>query len=223
MKPAQTKTLIDRPTALESFLYGYSTLSSSLDKWQSRSDTLSVFKALIDNTSGKVAEWGTYFMYVPRFSDLDKPDHKEYKIGEKSFKEDMETKAGNAKLAVKNKELSMAKKYGINATFSSNDPEIFGPNRNNDLYVIQTVADVNVSYNGSLPTMKLDNVSVAMFYCIKVGWLHKHNLFYDTDRQQSSKKTVIYTHGPVVREGVRTVLDVIETEYGGDRSHLWQL
>jgi hypothetical protein len=230
MKPAQTKVAIDRPTVLECLHYGYSTLPSSLDKWQDRSSTLSTYKALVDNVSGKIAEWGVYQIYVPRFSDLTKPDHKKYNVGNKSFKEDLETRMGNAKFAVKNKEFRNARRYDINATFSSNDPEIFGSNKNNDLYVMQAVTNTNLideqCGNDSLPIMQLDNVSVEIYYCVKLSWLHKYNLFGTPDHrhQAGEKKTVRYELEDTY-QGVRTssVWEIVEKEYDGDESILWQL
>ena len=228
MKPAQTKIILDRPTVLECLHYGYTSLPSSLNKWMDRSATLSMAKALVDNTSGKIAEWGFYSMYSPRFSDLTKPDHKIYNVGEKSFKEDTETKIGNAKFALKNKELRNANTYGINATFSTEDPEIFGSKRNNDLYVVQLVTDANVFYKKhgdvSLPFMKLDKVSVEIFYCVKLGWLHEHKLFGETDHRQPEKKTVRYDMEDTY-QGVRTrsVWEVVQTEYDGNEDILWQL
>ena len=228
MKPTQTKIPIWKPTILECVHYGYTSLPSSLAKWMERSETLSPLKALIDNTSGKIAEFGFHSIYSPRFPDLTLPDTKIYNVGRKSFKEDMETKMGNAKFALKNKELKNANRYGINATFSSDDPEIFGPNRNNDLYVVQLVADANVFYmklgDDSEPFMKLDNVSVEVFYCVKLGWLHQHKLFGETDHRQTDKKTVRFEEFDDY-QGVRTdsVLDVVATKYGGNMDILWQL
>lgn len=228
MKPTQTRITIDRPTVLECLYYGYTSLPSSINKWMGRSTTLSLPKALIDNVSGKIAEWGHYYAYSGRFPDLTKPDHNVYAVKEKSFKEDTETKLGNAKFALKNKELRNAKTYGINCTFTSKDPEIFGANRNDDLYIVQMVTDTNIFYkkhdDDSIPFMKLDNVVVEICYCVKLGWLHKHELFGETDHRQDSKKTVRWDQGDICN-GVttRSILDVVEEDYGGDESILWQL
>lgn len=228
MRPEQTKVLIDRATVLDCLHYGYTSLPSSLDKWMERSATLSMAKALVDNTSGKIAEWGHRFIYISRFPDLTKPDHNIYSVDEKSFKADTETKIGNAKFVLKNKEARNANTYGINATFSSNDSEIFGSKRNDDAYVVQLVTDTNVFYKKlgdvSLPFMKLDNVSVEILYCVKLGWLHEHKLFGETDHRQSDKKTVRYDMEDTYK-GVRTrsVWEVMQTEYDGNEDILWQL
>lgn len=235
MIPTITKFPISRLTALESLHYGYRSTPSSMEKWEERTDYLEIYEALVDNVAGKIAEWGGDQFLATIYPDRTPPDHEVYGVDKKNFNSDSYSVMGGAEFAIKTKALHDVKVYGTNGTFTKNDPKIFGSKRNNDLNVILTVTDVNLGYEWipkkddpysgtSCPIMRLDNVWVEVCCVVKLGWLHEHNLFYDPDRKQPDKKTVIFDHGPYKRpSNVRSILQVIETECGGDRSRLWQI
>jgi hypothetical protein len=237
MIPTVTKFIIPRLTCLESQFFGYRSAPSCMAKWQDRTDvSLETYDAILDGTVGKIAEWGSDEFLISIGQQSSKPDHGIYTVDKKNYSDDHKAIMSKAEFATKTKLINEVKTYGINATFTKGDPEITVPTINKNLYMIQTVTDVNLSYEfvknaGSqtagkyYPIMNLTNVSVEVFCCVKVTWLEEHKLFYTADRKQPDKLTVVFDHGPYKhnRPGVRSILEVIESEYGGDKSFLWQL
>lgn len=237
MIPTITKFIIPRLTCLESLHFGYCSAPSCMAKWQQRTDvSLETYDAQLDATVGKIAEWGNDEFLISIGQQSGKPDHGVYPVDEKNYSADHKSIMSKAEFATKTKPLHEVKTYGINATFTKGDPEITVPTINKNLYMLQTVTDVNLHYDFVLnagssntgkyyPIMGLSDVTVEVFCCVKVTWLEEHKLFYSADRKQPDKLTVVFDHGPWKhnRPGVRSILEVIDTEYGGDRRFLWQL
>lgn len=226
MKPKHTRIIIDRLTALECLFFGYKSTPSSLETWRDRTNSLELYEAINDAVTGKIAEEAWDKAIAEMAPDRKRPDHEVYDKSEKSFSADSETKQGNAKFAVKNKPFSMVKEYGINSTWTANDPEIINPNPDPNLYVVQAVTNVNVEYKmydeKYYEFLKLDNVTVDLYCCVKLEWIKKHNLICAPDRGQKTKKSVIFDHGPVKRPGIMSIKEIIDTQYGGDERLYWQ-
>lgn len=157
---------------------------TSVDQYAKRGqDPSKYYREIIQLSNGKLGEELSHAAYVSRFPQLTRPDYEIYTKEDKDWEPDLIDPVSGIHIAVKTKDIRDAAQWGASWIFEKTDRKIFGDRLDNqnldpNQYVCLVIVDP-VNKKGELKA------------CVKLQWLHDHELFTNPDRDYLKTKLTV--------------------------------